>query len=158
MEAATATRTRPEVVMRGYREGPSGWLGWLSTTDHKRIGIMYMGAALIFFVVGGAEALLMRLQLAQAESTLIDAQTYNGLVTMHGTTMVFLVGMPILAGFANYLVPLQIGARDLAFPRLNALAFWITCFGGLLRFDLSHPITPDDGGKVRFDVVVQAVR
>ena len=83
--------------MRGYREEPKGWLGWLSTTDHKRIGIMYMGAALVFFVVGGVEALLMRLQLSQAESTLIDAQTYNGLVTMHGTTMVFLFVIPILS-------------------------------------------------------------
>ena len=117
MEATTATRPRPEIVMRGYREAPKGWLGWLSTTDHKRIGIMYFAAALVFFVVGGAEALLMRLQLAQAESTLIDGQTYNGLVTMHGTTMVFLFVIPILAGFANYMVPLMIGARDMAFPR-----------------------------------------
>src|SRR5215207_7457805 len=119
MEAATVTRpARPEIAMRGHREGPSGWLGWLSTTDHKRIGVMYIAVALVFFVVGGAEALLMRLQLGQAESTLIDSQTYNGLVTMHGTTMVFLFVIPIIAGFANYMVPLMIGARDMAFPRL----------------------------------------
>src|SRR5688500_9107514 len=119
MEAATATRTptaRPEIVMRGYREGPTGWLGWLSTTDHKRIGLMYIAVALVFFVVGGAEALLMRLQLGQAESTLIDAQTYNGLVTMHGTTMVFLFVIPIIAGDANDMSPLIIGSRDMAFP------------------------------------------
>src|SRR5919112_5761981 len=116
MEAATATRSRPEVVMRGYREPPKGWLGWLSTTDHKRIGILYFAAALVFFVVGGAEALLLRLQLAQAESTIIDAQTYNGLVTMHGTTMVFLFVIPILAGFANYKGPLMNGARDIGVP------------------------------------------
>jgi cytochrome c oxidase subunit 1 len=135
MEAATvATRPRPEVVMRGYREPPKGWLGWLSTTDHKRIGIMYMAVAIIFFIVGGAEALLMRLQLAQAESTLIDAQTYNGLVTMHGTTMVFLFVIPILAGFGNYMVPLMIGARDMAFPRLNALSFWLLVTGGIVFY------------------------
>ena len=134
MEATTVTRPRPEIVMRGYREAPKGWLGWLSTTDHKRIGIMYFAAALVFFVVGGAEALLMRLQLAQAESTLIDAQTYNGLVTMHGTTMVFLFVIPILAGFANYMVPLMIGARDMAFPRLNALSFWLLVTGGIVFY------------------------
>ena len=95
---------------------------------------MYMAAALVFFMVGGAEALLMRLQLAQADSTLIDAQTYNGLVTMHGTTMVFLFVIPILAGFANYMVPLMIGARDMAFPRLNALSFWLLVTGGIVFY------------------------
>src|ERR1044072_4330594 len=95
---------------------------------------MYMAAALIFFVVGGAEALLMRLQLAQSESTLIDGQTYNGLGTMHGTTMVFLLVIPILAGFANYMVPLMIGARDMAFPRLNALSFWLLVTGGIVFY------------------------
>jgi cytochrome c oxidase subunit 1 len=136
MEAATSTanRPRPEIVMRGYRQEPRGWLGWLSTTDHKRIGIMYIVAALMFFVIGGVEALLMRLQLAQAESTLIDGQTYNGLVTMHGTTMVFLFVMPIIAGFGNYLVPLMIGARDMAFPRLNALSFWLFVAGGIVFY------------------------
>jgi cytochrome c oxidase subunit 1 len=107
---------------------------WVVTTDHKRLGIMYISFALVFLVVGGVEAALMRVQLAVPDNHFVSAQAFNSLFTMHGTTMVFLVGMPILAGFANYLVPLQIGARDLAFPRLNALAFWLTCFGGLLLY------------------------
>ena len=102
------------------------------TVDHKRIGVMYIVFSLGFLVIGGIEAALIRLQLAVADNHLVSAHAFNVLFTMHGTTMVFLVGMPILAGFANYLVPLQIGARDVAFPRLNSFAFWVTCFGGLL--------------------------
>jgi cytochrome c oxidase subunit 1 len=122
---------RPEVVVRGARERPRGWLEWLTTTDHKKIGVLYLFATFIFFLLGGVEALLMRLQLSQASSTLIDAQTYNGLVSVHGTTMIFLFVVPVLAGFGNYLVPLMIGARDMAFPRLNALSFWLLLFGGI---------------------------
>jgi cytochrome c oxidase subunit I len=122
---------RPEVAMRGLRDRPRGWLGWITTTDHKRIGIMYLVATFIFFILGGVEALLIRLQLGTADNTLIDAETYNGLVTMHGTTMVFLFVVPVLAGFGNYIVPLMIGARDMAFPRLNALSFWLLLFGGI---------------------------
>ena len=85
----------------------------------------------MFFLLGGVEALIMRLQLAQPDNTLVDPETYNGLVTMHGTTMVFLFVVPVLAGFGNYLVPLMIGARDMAFPRLNALSFWLLLFGGI---------------------------
>jgi len=121
----------PEVVLHGVRERPRGWLEWLTTTDHKKIGIMYLVATLVFFVIGGVEALVMRLQLAQPNSTLVDPETYNGLVTMHGTTMVFLFVVPVLAGFGNYFVPLMIGARDMAFPRLNALSFWLLLFGGI---------------------------
>ena len=109
---------------------PTGWISWLTTTDHKRLGIMYLVASWVFFMVGGVEALMMRLQLAQADNTLITPQTYNALVTLHGTTMVFLFLMPMIAGFANYLVPLMIGARDMAFPRLNALSFWLFIAGG----------------------------
>jgi len=107
---------------------------WVVTVDHKRLGIMYIVMALGFLVIGGIEATLMRLQLAVPDAHFISPQVFNTLFTMHGTTMVFLMGMPILAGFANYLIPLQIGARDLAFPRLNSFAFWITCFGGLLLY------------------------
>jgi len=107
---------------------------WVVTVDHKRLGIMYITLALGFLVVGGMEASLIRLQLAVPDAHFISPEVFNTLFTMHGTTMVFLMGMPILAGFANYLVPLQIGARDLAFPRLNSFAFWITCFGGLLLY------------------------
>jgi len=107
---------------------------WVVTVDHKRLGIMYITLALGFLVVGGIEASLIRLQLAVPDAHFISPEVFNTLFTMHGTTMVFLMGMPILAGFANYLVPLQIVARDLAFPRLNSFAFWITCFGGLLLY------------------------
>ena len=103
-----------------------GWQSWLFTVDHKRIGIMYGAASLVFLVLGGVEALLIRLQLAQPNSELLGASVYNQIFTMHGVTMVFLVIMPMAAAFANYLLPLQIGARDVAFPRLNAFSLW--CF------------------------------
>ncbi|MEX2253408.1 MAG: cytochrome c oxidase subunit I [Thermoleophilaceae bacterium] len=121
----------PEVVMHGLRERPGGWLSWLTTTDHKKIGIMYLVFTFVFFIVGGVEALIMRLQLAGADNTLVGAETYNGLLSLHGTTMIFLFIVPVLAGFGNYMVPLMIGARDMAFPRLNALSLWLLVFGGL---------------------------
>ena len=105
---------------------------WLVTTDHKRIGILYLATAGLFFVAGGIMALLIRTQLAQANEHFIERDSYNQLFTIHGTTMIFLVVVPILAGFANYLVPLMIGARDMAFPRLNALSYWLFLFGGVI--------------------------
>ena len=105
---------------------------WLVTTDHKRIGILYLATAGLFFVAGGIMALLIRTQLAQAGAGFIERDGYNELFTIHGTTMIFLVVVPILAGFANYLVPLMIGARDMAFPRLNALSYWLFLFGGVI--------------------------
>jgi cytochrome c oxidase subunit 1 len=135
VEAGTATRPStvapPEVVMHGLRSKQRGWLEWLTTTDHKKIGIMYLFATFVFFIIGGVEALVMRLQLAQPNGTLVSPEAYNGLVTVHGTTMIFLFLVPVLAGFGNYFVPLMIGARDMAFPRLNALSFWLLLFGGL---------------------------
>ena len=107
---------------------------WVTTADHKKIGLMYIGYALIFLVVAGFEALLMRIQLAIPNNHFVSPEVFNGLFTMHGTTMVFFVGMPILFGFGNYLIPLMIGARDMAFPRLNAFSFWISAFGGLLLY------------------------
>jgi cytochrome c oxidase subunit 1 len=107
---------------------------WVSTVDHKKIGLMYIAYALVFLVIGGLEAVLMRIQLAVPNNHFVSPQAFNRLFTMHGTTMVFFVGMPILFGFANYLVPLMIGARDMAFPRLNAFSFWISAFGGLLLY------------------------
>jgi cytochrome c oxidase subunit 1 len=104
---------------------------WITTTDHKRIGLLYFWTALAFFLVGGLEALLIRLQLAQPDGHLVSAETYNQLFTMHGTTMVFLALMPLSASFFNYIVPLQIGARDVAFPRLNAFSYWVFLLGGL---------------------------
>jgi len=109
----------------------TGWRSWLFTVDHKRIGIMYGVAAISFFVVGGIEALLIRLQLAGPDGTVLSADVYNQMFTMHATSMVFLFAMPMAAAFANYLIPLQIGARDVAFPRLNAFSFWCFLVGAL---------------------------
>ena len=117
-------------------ETPRPWLAvlhdWVVTVDHKRLGILYVVTALGFLVVGGLEASAMRLQLAWAGLKVVPPETFNRLFTMHGTTMVFLVGIPFVFGFGNYLVPHMIGARDLAFPRLNAFGFWILLFGALL--------------------------
>ena len=138
-------RPRPQIVQRGPTAGPGGWLGWITSTDHKKIGIMYLVATFVFFVVGGVEALMMRLQLGAAQNTIMDAPTYNGLLSLHGTTMIFLFVVPVLAGFGNYLVPLMIGARDMAFPRLNALSLWLFVFGGIV-FYVSLFFTPPEAG------------
>jgi cytochrome c oxidase subunit 1 len=114
--------------------GISGLLEWLTTVDHKRIGILYIASAFVFFLLGGAEALLMRIQLAQPESKFLSPETYNQIFTMHGTTMIFLVVMPLSAGFGNYVVPLMIGARDMAFPKLNALSYWTYLFGSIFMY------------------------
>jgi cytochrome c oxidase subunit 1 len=107
---------------------------WVVTVDHKKLGILYVAFSIFFLLVGGAEAIFIRIQLMRPNNTFLSAEVFNRLFTMHGTTMVFLVGMPILFGFANYLVPLMIGARDMAFPRLNAFSFWLTVFGGVLLY------------------------
>ena len=107
---------------------------WVATVDHKRLGLMYIATALLFLVVAGLMAAAIRMQLMFPNGHVVDPDTYNRLFTMHGTTMVFLVGMPMVAGFSNYLVPLMIGARDMAFPRLNAWGFWIFLFGGFLLY------------------------
>jgi cytochrome c oxidase subunit I len=124
-------RTRPHSTRGTYLEVVHSWV---VTVDHKKLGILYIGYALIFLVIAGVEALLIRIQLAIPHNTFVSPQSFNRLFTMHGTTMVFLVGMPILFGFGNYLVPLMIGARDMAFPRLNAFSFWISAFAGLLLY------------------------
>src|SRR5215210_5659303 len=111
--AATDTAVLvPEITVHSVEPEPKGWVSWVTTTDHKRIGILYLVATFVFFLMGGVEALLMRLQLGQPDNTLIDASTYNGLLSLHGSTMIFLFVVPVLAGFANYMVPLMIGARD----------------------------------------------
>src|ERR1700688_4495192 len=103
---------------------------WVITVDHKRLGILYIAYALVFLVVGGIEATIIRIQLMRPHNDFVSPQVFNRMFTMHGTTMIFFVAMPILFGFANYLVPLMIGARDMAFPRLNAFSFWLTALGG----------------------------
>ena len=110
----------------------TGWKSWLFTVDHKKIGIMYGAFAMFFFIVGGVEALLIRLQLAAPDGKVLSADLYNQMFTMHATTMVFLFAMPMAAAFANYFLPLQIGARDVAFPRMNALGLWFLVVGGLI--------------------------
>ncbi len=132
--SSPAIKPVPEVVTGSAEPRPTGWLSWLTTTDHKRIGIMYLVASWVFLVLGGVEALLIRLQLAVPDNTLLSPQTFNALFTMHGTTMVFLFLMPMIAGFGNYLVPLMIGARDMAFPKLNALSFWLFIAGGIVFY------------------------
>lgn len=110
----------------------TGVMSWLTTIDHKRIGVLYGVTAFIFLIIGGLEAFLMRLQLASAESNLVTPEVYNQLFTMHGTTMIFLVVMPMGAAFFNFVIPLMIGARDVAFPRLNAFSYWTFLFGAIL--------------------------
>ncbi len=110
------------------------WVDWLTTTDHKKIGILYLVTTFVFFGLGGIEALLMRVQLGVPNNTLITSEHYNELLTLHGTTMVFLFVVPIMAGFGNYFVPLMIGARDMAFPRLNALSYWLLLLGGIVFY------------------------
>ena len=108
--------------------------GWVTTVDHKRLGILYILYALIFLVIGGIEAGIMRIQLMHAHNDFVSPQVFNRMFTMHGTTMIFFVAMPLVFGFANYLIPLMIGARDMAFPRLNAFSFWLMAFGGFLLY------------------------
>ncbi len=124
----------------------NGFLTWVMTVDHKRIGILYLLSAALFFLVGGFEALLMRIQLAQPDSKFLSPDMYNQIFTMHGTTMIFLVVMPLSAGFGNYLIPLMIGARDMTFPKLNALSYWTFLFGGLFMYSsFMFGGAPNDG-------------
>src|SRR3954465_13016086 len=110
----------------------TGFWSWITTVDHKRIGILYGVTAFGFFLTGGLEALLIRLQLARPDGTVLTAAAYNQIFTMHGIPMIFLVVMPLSGAFFNYLTPLMIGARDVAFPRLNAFSYWTFLFGALL--------------------------
>jgi cytochrome c oxidase subunit 1 len=122
---------------RGILQRPTattGFWSWFTTVDHKKIGLMYGVSAFAFFVIGGLEALLIRAQLARPDGTVLNADQYNQVFTMHGVTMVFLVVMPMSAAFFNYLIPLMIGARDVAFPRLNAFSFWAFISGGLFLY------------------------
>jgi cytochrome c oxidase subunit 1 len=135
---AVTTVTRRPLVLRRPKSTTGVW-SWFTTVDHKKIGIMYGAAALVFFIVGGIEALLIRLQLFEANGTVLTAAQYNELFTMHGTTMVFLMGMPMAVAFGNYFVPLMIGARDVAFPRLNAFGFFVVAAGGIFLYSSFIP-------------------
>src|SRR3954447_17301950 len=131
---AAQTRPPPEISPPLPKRAPKGWTSWITTTDHKKIGIMYLWTVAVFFLMGGVEALLMRLQLGVPDNSVLTPEKYNEILTLHGTTMIFLVIVPVWAGFANYLVPLMIGARDVAFPCINAWSYWMFLFGGIALY------------------------
>src|SRR5580704_7165217 len=135
---ADAQPILPPMVISAERENSRPLVqvlhSWIVTVDHKKLGLMYFMYGVFFLVIGGIEASIMRAQLAVANNHLVSPDTFNRLFTMHGTTMIFFAAMPIVFGFANYLVPLMIGARDMAFPRLNAFSFWLSAFGGCLLY------------------------
>ena len=132
MAVMDATLPRPRFAARSDKS--KGILGWLTTVDHKKIAIMYLVTTFFFFLVGGVMALLIRIQLAEPQNSFLTPEQYNQIFTMHGTTMIFLWIIPVWAGFGNYFVPLMIGARDMAFPRVNALSFWLIPLGGLIMY------------------------
>ena len=123
-----------EQRLRALWESAPGWRGWLSTVDHKRIGLRYIVTAFFFLIAGGIEALVMRIQLAQPDMHLLSPEQYNQVFTMHGITMIFLYALPVLSGFSNYVWPLLLGARDMAFPRLNAFSYWVFLFAGIFLY------------------------
>lgn len=145
-----ASVTYPLAEKRASNWG-SAALDWIATVDHKKLGLMYIIMALLFFVASGLQAAVIRWQLMVPNNDAVSPQVFNQMFTMHGTTMVFFVGMPFIAGLANYLIPLMIGARDMAFPRLNALGLWITLFGGIMLYSSyfvgmgPHGSAPDVG-------------
>ena len=136
---------RPQIVAHEVPRRRKAWIDWVATVDHKKIGIMYMVTAFVFFLVGGIEALLIRIQLGAPDNTFLTPEKYNQLFTMHGTTMIFLFVVPMMTGFGNYFVPLMIGARDMAFPRLNALSYWLFLFGAIVLY-VSVFFNPPEAG------------
>jgi len=138
MSALTETQARPVPQIVAHEltspRRTKRWIDWVMTTDHKKIGIMYLVLTFVFFMLGGIEALLMRTQLSVPGNTLLSGERYNELLTLHGTTMIFLFVVPVMAGFGNYFLPLMIGARDMAFPRLNALSFWLLLTAGIVFY------------------------
>ena len=125
---------RREPALRRIWEGGPGLWGWLSSVDHKSIGKRYLITAIVFLILGGLEAAVMRLQLAQPNMHLLSPEAYAQLFTMHGVTMIFLYAFPVLSGFSNYLWPLLLGSRDMAFPRLNAFSYWIYVAAGIFMY------------------------
>src|SRR6202790_2911069 len=121
-------------IDRGARPIGERLRDWVVTVDHKKLGILYILYGLVFLIIGGIEAGIMRIQLIVPHNHFVSPEVFNRMFTMHGTTMIFFVVMPLLFGFGTYLIPLMIGARDMAFPRLNAFSFWLTAFGGFLLY------------------------
>src|ERR671918_1900321 len=141
----TTVAPPPAVAVPAHRYERGLW-SWLATVDHKKIGQLYLYTALAFFLIGGLEALIIREQLRGPNGNIVSADTYNQLFTMHGTTMIFLGIMPLSAAFFNFLIPLQIGARDVAFPRLNAFSYWVFLLGGILLYSSFSLGGAPDGG------------
>jgi cytochrome c oxidase subunit 1 len=138
---------RPRFAARWDKS--KGILGWLTTVDHKKIAIMYLVTTFFFFLVGGVMALLIRIQLAEPQNSFLTPEQYNQVFTMHGTTMIFLWIIPVWAGFGNYFVPLMIGARDMAFPRVNAMSFWLIPLGGMVMYSgFLVPAVVGHGGTI----------
>jgi cytochrome c oxidase subunit I len=144
--ARATDRSRSSQILEQNWKGPGGIAGWLSTVDHKEIGKRYLVTAFLFLLIGGIEAAVMRAQLTQPNEHLLTAEQYSQLFTMHGVTMIFLYALPVLSGFSNYLWPLLLGSRDMAFPRLNAFSYWVFLFAGIFLY-VSFPLgaAPDDG-------------
>src|SRR6476659_1976737 len=144
--ATTAVPTHAASQPASAYDEHSGIWSWLTTVDHKRIGVLYLFTALTFFIIGGLEAEVIRMQLQGPNGRVVSAEFYNQLFTMHGTTMIFLAVMPLSAAFFNFLIPLQIGARDVAFPRLNAFSYWVYLFGGLfITIPIFFAVAPNGG-------------
>lgn len=148
----------PEVITNEVRaeRTTQRWVDWFLTVDHKQVGVLYIVSAIVFFFLGGTEALMMRLQLGVANNSLITPDAYNQLFTMHGTTMLFLFLAPVIAGLASYLVPLMIGARTVAFPRLNALSYWLFLAGGITLYATLF-FTPPSAGWTSYPPLSGAV-
>jgi heme/copper-type cytochrome/quinol oxidase subunit 1 len=143
-----ADRSRPGLAAELQRlwETPPGLRGWLSTVDHKEIGLRYLVTAFVFLIAGGIQALIMRLQLVGPDAHLLTPEQYNQLFTMHGITMILWYAFPVLSGFSNYLWPLLLGSRDMAFPRLNAFSYWVYLASGIFIYtSFALGAAPDDG-------------
>src|SRR3954470_12082584 len=134
-----------ETIERAWKEKP-GLAGYLTTVNHKRLGLRYIYTAFAFFFAAGIMALVMRSQLMGPNRHVVGPETYNQLFTMHGVTMIFLFNTPVLAGFGNYLLPLQLGTRDMAFPRLNAFSYWVFLLSGLFMYTSFLIGKAPDGG------------
>ncbi len=146
---ATIAMPQTPAVARPEVKEASGLWSWLTTIDHKRIGVLYGVTAFAFFLIGGLEALIIRTQLIRPNNDIVSADRYNQLFTMHGTTMIFLAIMPLSSAFFNFVVPLQIGARDVAFPRLNAFSFWTFLAGGVILNVLKEELPKERASRFR---------
>ena len=154
--SAVLAEAAPVSRLNEIWETPRGWRGTISSVDHKTIGKRYLVTSIVFLVIGGFEALLMRSQLAVSGERLLSAGTYNELFSMHGVTMIFLYAAPVLSGFSNYIWPLMLGARDMAYPRLNALSYWTYLVAGVFLYtSLPMGAMPNAGW---FDYVPYAAR